>query len=330
MKPTRRLFAILLVLAMLLTNSGMTALAEAVLNMPAALQIIDEEAFYGSTSIDKVVLPNNVTEIRARAFANSTLSEINLPDSITYIDDTAFDGPSKVTLLVNEGSYAYTWAVRNNYIRAVTSVALNKSSASLQVGDTIALIATVVPANTTDDVIWASSDPYVINVDDQGNALATGVGTTSITVTAGSYSASCNVNVAKKQQQLTISSITAGQSEGLTAGDVLAWSVEITGADGVVSYSYTLMRDGQQISQTLDTPFNTYQTIADKEGTYQLRVECSDSFNSTTMISEPVVAAEVPFTVECLLENSTDLYVGDTINVSAIASETNVSLVTAQ
>lgn len=131
MKPTRRLFAILLVLAMLLTNSGMTALAEAVLNMPAALQIIDEEAFYGSTSIDKVVLPDNVTEIRARAFANSTLSEINLPDSITYIDDTAFDGPSKVTLLVNEGSYAYTWAVRNNYIRAVTSVALNKSSASL-------------------------------------------------------------------------------------------------------------------------------------------------------------------------------------------------------
>ena len=116
MKPTRRLFVILLVLAMLLTNNGMTALAEAVLNMPAALQIIDEEAFYGSTSIDKVVLSDKVTEIRARAFANSTLSEINLPDSITFIADDAFDGPEKVTITANSNSYGYEWGLRNGYI----------------------------------------------------------------------------------------------------------------------------------------------------------------------------------------------------------------------
>ena len=119
MKPTCRLFAFLLVLAMLLTNSGMTALAEAVLTMPAALEIIDEEAFYGSTSIDKVVLSDKVTEIRARAFANSTLSEINLPDSLTFIDESAFDGPDKVKVTVNEGSWAYDWAMQNEYITAI-------------------------------------------------------------------------------------------------------------------------------------------------------------------------------------------------------------------
>jgi len=72
-----RFLAIALTLSMFLSNIGASALAEAVLTMPAALQIIDEEAFYGSTSIDKVVLSDKVTEIRSRAFADSTLSEIN-------------------------------------------------------------------------------------------------------------------------------------------------------------------------------------------------------------------------------------------------------------
>ena len=68
-----------------------------------------------------------------------------------------------------------------------------------------------------------------------------------------------------------------------------------------------------------------------RKGFMAISLICQTKHNcQDTMISEPVVAAEVPFTVECLLENSTDLYVGDTINVSAIASETNVSLVTAQ
>ena len=43
-----------------------------VLMFPAALQIIEEEAFYGNTSVDKVVIPAGTTEIRSKAFAYST------------------------------------------------------------------------------------------------------------------------------------------------------------------------------------------------------------------------------------------------------------------
>ena len=116
MKSTCRLFTAVLVLVMLLTNNGLSALADVVLNLPAALKTIDEKAFYGDTSIDKVVLSEKVTEIRARAFANSSLSQINLPDSITFIDDSAFDGPEKVSVAANKGTYAYDWAVNNGYI----------------------------------------------------------------------------------------------------------------------------------------------------------------------------------------------------------------------
>ena len=110
MKPTRRMSVFVLIFVLLLTNSGITALADSVLTMPAALQIIEEEAFYGSTSIDKVVLPDNVKEIREKAFANSTLSEINLPGSITFIDPTAFDGCSSVIARTYPGSYAEGYA----------------------------------------------------------------------------------------------------------------------------------------------------------------------------------------------------------------------------
>ena len=120
MKIIRRFISMLLVLCILVSSTSFSALAESVLVMPAALQIINEEAFYGSTSIDRVILSNNVKEIRARAFANSTLSEINLPDSLTFIDPSAFDGPDKVTVTANPGTYAYNWAVANHYIEDTT------------------------------------------------------------------------------------------------------------------------------------------------------------------------------------------------------------------
>ncbi|MBQ3703975.1 MAG: leucine-rich repeat domain-containing protein [Oscillospiraceae bacterium] len=110
MKPARSVLTFVLIFVLLLTTSGLTAMADSVLKMPADLEIIEEDAFYGSSSIDKVVLSDKVKEIRAGAFANSTLSEINLPESITFIDETAFDGCSSVIARTYPGSYAEGYA----------------------------------------------------------------------------------------------------------------------------------------------------------------------------------------------------------------------------
>ena len=110
MKPTRSVLTFVLILVLLLTTSGLTALADSVMTMPSDLEIIEEEAFYGSSSIGKVVLSDKVKEIRAGAFANSTLSEIILPGSITFIDPTAFDGCSSVIAKTDPGSYAEGYA----------------------------------------------------------------------------------------------------------------------------------------------------------------------------------------------------------------------------
>lgn len=54
------------------------------------VQIIDNRIFEG-INIDKIEIPQNVSEIRAKAFANSTLNDVKLLSSNIEIDNTAFD-----------------------------------------------------------------------------------------------------------------------------------------------------------------------------------------------------------------------------------------------
>ena len=92
------------------------ALAEGTLTLPAGLEVIEEEAFYGITAFDQVVLPSGVREIHSRAFAGTGITEVTLPDSLTFIADDAFDGPGQVHVTVNPDTYAYRWAAGLGYL----------------------------------------------------------------------------------------------------------------------------------------------------------------------------------------------------------------------
>lgn len=77
----------------------------------------------------------------------------------------------------------------------VTSIDLDKSSASLKIGEKISLTATVKPDDATDKtVIWSTSDASVATVSN-GVVTAVKVGTTTITAKAGDKSATCAVTV---------------------------------------------------------------------------------------------------------------------------------------
>lgn len=92
-----------------------TAMADT-LTLPADLQIIEAEAFYGDTSISDVVLSNHIVEIRSKAFANSSLTNINLPASLSFIAEDALPSPDQVHVTAHEGSYAFDWAVTHGYL----------------------------------------------------------------------------------------------------------------------------------------------------------------------------------------------------------------------
>lgn len=109
MRKCKWLLAMLPVFAIL--AGDVCALAEElVLLLPKAMKIIEEEAFFGDTSIEKVVVPEGAEEIRARAFANSSVSEAELPESLNYIAEDAFDNCANLTIYGKNGSTAEEYA----------------------------------------------------------------------------------------------------------------------------------------------------------------------------------------------------------------------------
>ena len=84
----------------------------------------------------------------------------------------------------------------------VESVTLDQSTAQVQVGQTVALNASVLPQNATcQDVTWSTSDPAVATVDENGVVTGVAQGTATITVTTadGGKTARCVVQVGNPQ-----------------------------------------------------------------------------------------------------------------------------------
>lgn len=78
---------------------------------------------------------------------------------------------------------------------ACTGVTLSKTSHSGFEGDTFTLTATVAPTDTTDALVWNTSNAAVATVEG-GVVQLVGIGSATITATCGSKSASCSVSVA--------------------------------------------------------------------------------------------------------------------------------------
>lgn len=91
-----------------------TVMQSTALRLPAALKVIDEEAFEG-ISADSVIIPNGVTTIASRAFANSHVSLAVIPASVTSIANDAFAGVSNLTIQCESGSAAEAFAQANGY-----------------------------------------------------------------------------------------------------------------------------------------------------------------------------------------------------------------------
>ena len=114
---SRRLLATFLILLFIPVLPGISYADDGkVLTLPENLTVIAKEAFCGDTSIQKVVLQEGITSIQSRAFADCSLLEIQLPASLTYIAEDAFEDTDLQTFTAPKGSYAYTWGREHKYI----------------------------------------------------------------------------------------------------------------------------------------------------------------------------------------------------------------------
>lgn len=127
-----------------------------------------------------------------------------------------------------------------------TALALNKNSVTFDtLGQTETIVATPTPANTTDIILWESSNSNVVSVQN-GTLTANGIGTATITALCGTASASINVTITLLKMNDIV----------IVQGYYPASSNEIDNAIGiwVLSSQYT-------VGQSYDADDNGYHIV---------------------------------------------------------------------
>ena len=100
--------------------AAQTISPDCLLQLPAAVQAIDAEAFSGSTAFQQVDLPQGLTTIGSKAFANCRNPlVVCVPDSVTNIADDAFAGVPFAILVCSEESYAAQYALKHELLTAL-------------------------------------------------------------------------------------------------------------------------------------------------------------------------------------------------------------------
>ncbi|MBO4508956.1 MAG: leucine-rich repeat domain-containing protein [Spirochaetaceae bacterium] len=95
--------------------------------IPGSLKVIDVKVFQGCENLTKVVINNGVEEICEKAFWDTGIKEIKIPSSVKSIgfkivpEDTVWD--------VEVGSYAYLYALENNFKIKTTDAVLKDKTA---------------------------------------------------------------------------------------------------------------------------------------------------------------------------------------------------------
>ncbi len=188
----------------------------------------------------------------------------------------------------------------------VESVTLDKPSATLKVGETVTLTATVKPDDATDKTVtWTSSDASVATVDN-GVVTAKKVGTATITAKAGEKSATCAITVEPTPVTgITLDNATVTLKEGQEI-QLTATVAPVDATDKTVTWSSN--------KTDVATVSNTGKVKAIKEGVATITAKAGNKEATCVVtVSKNVIAV----TSVSLDKPSASLKVGETVTLTA-------------
>ena len=158
----------------------------------------------------------------------ATLSPDDSTDTVTWTSsDTSIatvsstgvvTGKSKGTATITATAESGITATCEVTVKVpATSVKMSKTSATLYVGETVELSATMTPAETTDTINWKSSNTSVATVSENGVVTAKANGDAIITATTTSgKTATCKVTVIKPATAIKLSKTSLSLNKGKT------------------------------------------------------------------------------------------------------------------
>ena len=233
--------------------------------VPSSIDTLYEMSANGNTYLKTVTIPSNIKDIGDYAFG--------------YIGEKYnYQKVSGFTIKGYKGTAAERYARNNDFnfvqLQVVpTSVALNKTTLTLDTGKTSTLKATVYPSNAANKkCTWRSSNTSVATVDKNGKVTAKASGTATITVkTSNGKTATCKVTVNLPAPQITGLANTTG-------GIKISWN-KVDGAYGYRLYYKPASGGWKRFKDTTATSFTDSGVVPNKTETYTIR--CIDKNGKT-------------------------------------------------
>lgn len=184
----------------------------------------------------------------------------------------------KVAYIDNDGRDYYNDLRSALYpLKPATAIVINADTLSFSELNTAQqLTATVTPEDTSDVVVWTSSDSTVASVNSYGVVTALAYGTATITATAGSVSDTCSVTVA----QATLVSISAVYTQSGTVYDTD--SIDSLRSDLVVTALY----DNQTTATVTD--YTLSGTLAEGTSTVTVTYESKTTTFTVSVTHESI------------------------------------------
>ena len=242
-----------------------------------------DEIYTIPDTVSKLSMPMGFT-------LNENLKAVIIPKSVKEISLYTF-GTSLNSIYGYKGTVAETYAKENGFkfieISEPTSVSLNKTALTLDVGKSYTLTKTVSPSNAVTSYTWSSSNTSVATVDGNGKVTAKKAGTATITVkTANGKTASCNVTVQAVQTvptsvSLNKTSLTLDVSKSYTLAKTVSPSNAVT--------SYTWSSSNTSVA-TVDS---NGKVTAKASGTATITVKTSNGKTATCKVTVNLPAPQI-------------------------------------
>ncbi len=200
---------------------------------------------------------------------------------------------------------------------AVTGVTLNKSTTSIEAGQSEQLTATVLPSNADNKAVtWSTSNPDVAQVDQQGNVSAIAPGNAIITVTTadGGKEATCQVTVTAPPTPVEVTGISIKQTTTIAIGDSETLSITYSPADANTGKGVTWSSGNESVA-TVNANGNVTGIAA---GTAIITV---------TSTTNPAITASCTVTVQAVAVTGISLN-KSSLNIQISGTETLIATIT--
>ena len=280
-----------------------------------------------SGSLELQILPNDCNEILEWKSSDPSVATVNAGD-ITALAA----GTTTITVRGSNTSASATVTVIDPY--AVTGVTLDRTTLSLEMGETATLVATVLPEDARDKTVtWSSGNTAVATVDQQGKITTVSPGTAQITVTTkdGSFSASCALTVVERVVPIT--SISYAEKDGpavkLNMGESYNIRVKVSPDNATEQIKVSPAINCPvvcEVTKETGTPYwNVLVTALYKTGTGAIFIDsASGSYSTQVMFS----ISKIAVTGIKLDRTEATMRVGQTMTLTPTIAPSNASIKT--